>query len=136
MKRPTALAMATVVFLGGAACGGGAAVSVSPSPLAPKGGPVPVELAGAWKMVADPTNILTFSGIDYVFGDGSKGNVAVNGSEINFYNDEPCDVPLPGGIGKYRWTIETGLLTFGSLNSDRCARLNVLVDPQGWQRSP
>jgi len=140
MRRRTALVMATIALLGGAACGGGtagAAISPSASPAVPRGGPVPAQLAGDWTLVADPTFInLNLSGSDYRFEDGSTGKVAVNGSEIDFYNGNPCNLPLPGGIGRYRWTISAGLLKFSPLNSDPCARVTVIADRQGWQRPP
>ncbi len=109
----------------------------SPSPSAPQGGPVPPSLDGAWKQVADPTVVLILSGTDYSsagpLGSGT-GNVAVNGSEIDFFNGSICPTPLPGGIGKYRWTISAGLLIFSPLNSDPCPRAPFLADLKGWQR--
>lgn len=139
MVRATLVAVLTL--LAPAACGGGggpagAVGSPSASPLAPSGGPVPSELAGAWQLVADPTKDLKLSGTDYLFGDGSAGNVAVNGSEIDFYNGEPCGIPLPGGIGRYHWSVETGSLKLVNINSDPCARLSVLAEAQGWRRAP
>ena len=144
MRRCTALVVALVALLGGAACGGGtvpagAAHSPSASPSAPKGGPVPVELAGAWTQVADPTIGLKMTGTSFAIGHPdtqAHGNVAVNGSEIDFYNSDACFIPLPGGIGTYRWTISAGLLTFGPLNADPCSRGPYLADPKGWQRPP
>jgi hypothetical protein len=110
----------------------------TPSPSAPLGGPVPAELDGAWKQVAtDPTVVMILTGTDVStagpLGSG-VGKVAVNGSEIDFYNGTECNIALPGGIGKYRWRISAGLLTFSPLNSDPCPRAPYLADPKGWQR--
>jgi hypothetical protein len=132
--------MAVIVLLSAVACGAGAAQSPGPSPSAPRGGPVPFELDGAWKEVADPPPVfMILSGTDYSsagFGGSGKGNVAVNGSEIDFYNGSVCDLALPRGIGKYRWMISGGLLMFTALNSDPCPRASYLTDPKGWQRPP
>jgi hypothetical protein len=143
-SSPTGLLIALValiVLIGGVACGsGGAAHSPSPSPSAPPGNPVPAQLDGAWIQVADPSIVLILTGTYYssagpaLLGSSTHGNVAVNGSEIDFYNGSLCHTPLPGGIGQYRWTISGGLLTFSPLNSDPCPRAPYWADPKGWQR--
>jgi hypothetical protein len=111
----------------------------SPSPSAPLGGPVPAQLDGAWRQVDDPTVVMILTGTEFSsagpLGSGT-GKVAVNGSEIDFYNGTLCAFPLPGGIGKYRWTISARVLTFSPLNSDPCPRAPFLADPKGWQRPP
>ena len=156
MKRDAAL-MALVALLGVAACGGGAttpsggatqqttpspstpASGPKPSPAWPPGGPVPAELAGQWRLVDQPAITLTLSGSDYTLvgmSDTGKGNVVVNGSEIDFFNGSVCDIPLPHGIGMYRWTISAGLLTFRAYGSDPCPRYDLLHDSSGWQRPP
>jgi hypothetical protein len=111
----------------------------SPSPSPPRGGPVPAQLDGAWKQVADPTVVMILTGTDFSSAGpagSSAGKVAVNGSEIDFYNGTRCTIALPGGIGKYRWTISAGLLIFSPLNSDPCPRAPYLANPNGWQRPP
>src|SRR4029077_19210371 len=130
--------VALVALLGAAACGSGGvpATAVAPpnaSPSAPRGGPVPAELAGMWKQVADPSIDLNLSGTGSAIGrpeTTAHGNVAVNGSEIDFYNSDACGIPLPGGIGRYQWTVSAGLLLFSSLDSDPCPRASYLTDPQ------
>ncbi|MGA7911712.1 MAG: hypothetical protein WB682_03055 [Candidatus Dormiibacterota bacterium] len=105
-------------------------------PAAPRGGPVPAQLDGAWKEVADPTVVMILTATDFALSGGGltgAGKVAVNGSEIDFYNSTGCGIALPGGIGKYRWTNSAGLLTFSPLNSDPCPRAPNLADPKGWQ---
>ena len=105
-------------------------------PAAPRGGPVPAQLVGAWKEVADPGVVMILGGTDFALsGNGLTGigKVAVNGSEIDFYNGSACNIALPGGIGKYRWTISAGSLTFTPLNSDPCPRAPNMVDPKGFQ---
>jgi hypothetical protein len=108
----------------------------SPLPSPPRGGPVPAQLDGAWKQVADPTVFMILTGTDFSSAGpagSSAGKVAVNGSEIDFYNRTLCTVALPGGIAKYRWTISAGLLIFTPLNADPCPRGPYLADPKGWQ---
>jgi hypothetical protein len=140
MRRRAAL-VALIALLGGAACGGGsagAAKSPSASPSAPRGGPAPAQLAGMWEQTSS-SHTLNFSGTDYTLtgpADQALGNVAVNGSEIDFFNGSVCAIPLPGGIGRYRWSISTGSLIFSPLNSDPCPRAPFLADPKGWQRPP
>jgi hypothetical protein len=110
-----------------------------PSPSPPQGSPVPAQLDGAWKQVRDPTVVMILTGTDFSSAGpagSSAGKVAVNGSEIDFYNGTLCTIALPGGIGKYRWTISAGLLIFSPLNSDPCPRAPYLADPKGWQRPP
>jgi hypothetical protein len=105
-------------------------------PSAPRGGPVPAQLDGAWKQVAEPSVVIILTGTNYALSGGGltgAGKVAVNGSEIDFYNGSACSIALPGGIGKYRWTISAGVLAFTPLNSDPCPRDPTLADPKGWQ---
>jgi hypothetical protein len=106
------------------------------SPAVPQGGPVPPSLYGAWREVADPAVVMILAGTDFALsGNGLSGvgKVAVNGSEIDFYNGTGCGLALPGGIGKYRMTISGGLLMFSPLNSDPCPRAGNFADPKGWQ---
>jgi len=134
--------VAVLALLAATACGGrgvpvGAVESPSALPSLPQGRPVPAELAGAWELVGDPTKNVKLTGMDYLFGDGSTGKVAVNGSEIDFYSGQPCNIPLPGGVGRYRWSISAGLLILSAITPvDPCPRLSVLANPQGWQRPP
>ena len=95
-----------------------------------------MQLDGAWREVADPTVVMILSGSDFALAGNlisGVGKVAVNGSEIDFYNGTGCGLALPGGIGKYRMTISGGLLMFSPLNSDPCPRAGNMADPKGWQ---
>jgi hypothetical protein len=88
-------------------------------------------LIGTWKPT-DATLIgtLIFTGPDrYAFetpGDIAGGNVVVNGDEIAFFAAARCQIPLPGGIGRYRWSIVDGELGFAALNDDPCGRVDDL----------
>jgi hypothetical protein len=133
--RRRAAVVALVALFGAFACGGRVAQSPSPPPSAPRGGPVPAQLAGTWQQTPS-AHTLTLSGVVYTItgSDHAVGNVAVSGSEIAFFNGSVCAIPLPGGIGRYRWTITAGILVFSPLNSDPCPRADFLADPIGWQR--
>ena len=108
--------------------------TASPSPLPtasatptdwPKGGPVPSELTGVWYVGSAP---ITFFGSNFTLGE-SGGNVVVNGAEIDFFNGVTCAMPLPGGIGRYTWTLTGGSVHLVSLAPDPCpGRRDVLGD--------
>ena len=135
--RGAAALVAVIALFGAAACETGTAQSPSPSSSAPQGGPIPAQLDGAWRQVVDPSvvMILTANYYSQAGPDGSgHGNVAVNGSEIDFFNGSQCYLSPPAGIGKYRWTVSGGLLVFSPVNSDPCPRASYLADLKGWQK--
>jgi hypothetical protein len=137
IARGAAALVALIALFGAAACQSGTAQSPSPSPAAPQGSPVPVQLDGAWRQVADPSVVMILTDNYYSsagpLGSG-YGNVVAKGSEIDFFNGSQCNSPLPAGIGKYRWTISGGLLMFSPLNTDPCPRAPYLADLKGWQK--
>jgi uncharacterized protein YjlB len=59
--------------------------------------------------------------------------VVVNGDEIDFFNGDQCGIPLPGGIGRYRWMVSGDVLVLSALNDDPCGRSEDLADIQ-YQR--
>jgi hypothetical protein len=125
-------------------CGGGAAPASSaavttaatatsspaPSPSAstepwPSGGPVPTELSGVWRL-GTSAGTMRLSGNTYAFGQ-SNGNVVVNGNEIAFFNGSGCGLALPGGIGRYSWTLSGTEVSFVALSPDPCGRSDLLA---------
>jgi hypothetical protein len=100
--------------------------TIAPPASAPPGGPVPTTLAGDWILrTTTPSTSpdLIFQGNRYQLvtsGGFSFGNVAVNGNEIDFFNGSVCRIPLPGGVGRYRWSLHNGVLQFTPLNADPC----------------
>ena len=100
--------------------------TVAPPASAPPGGPVPITLAGDWSLrSATPSTSpdLVFQANSYELitsGGISFGNVAVNGNEMDFFNGSMCRIPLPGGVGRYRWSLHSGVLQFAPLNADPC----------------
>jgi hypothetical protein len=68
-------------------------------------------------------------------GGDSFGMVVVNGSEIDFFNADPCDIPLPGGVGRYRWNLQAGVLHFTSISDDPCGRVDDLNNQSYTKKS-
>jgi hypothetical protein len=56
------------------------------------------------------------------------GNAVVNGSEIDFFNDSGCGIPLPDGLGRYTWALHVDVLHFTPLNHDPCERFAWLAN--------
>jgi hypothetical protein len=132
--------------------------SATTSPALFAGSPVPARLQGDWVMqvqeadavagghcprplaVATCTFKLTLTPTTYewttnVAGfSGGGGDVLVNGNEMDFFNGDQCGEPLPGGIGRYGWTLSNGTLRFKSLNYDSCPRQPFLAN-QIYDRS-
>jgi hypothetical protein len=116
--------------------------SASPSQPPPPGGPLPASLLGNWFLkpaAADailgasnpcPSPLsaatcliqLTFTASTYRLtgqaSDGGKGDVVVNGTEIDFFNMAFCfDAPgFAGQVSRYRWTLIAGVLHLTPLN--------------------
>jgi hypothetical protein len=101
---------------------------------------VPTSLAGSWFFPLHATEV-TLSGNDYRVvqtdpPNQAEGSVVVNGDEIEFFNGTGCGMPLPGGIGRYRWTLQDGgSVHFTALNQDPCGRIDIL-DNAMWTRDP
>jgi hypothetical protein len=124
--------------------------SVAPSP--PPGGPVPTQLLGGWYVLpADINAIVGYTAcqlpstpaqcsVQIVFTATTVtwpnnlgfpsccGDVVVNGSEMDFFNDSGCGIPLPAGLGRYTWTLSGNVLHFTSLNQDPCDRFGWLAN--------
>jgi hypothetical protein len=135
-----------------------AAPSPTPAASPPPGGPVPAELLGDWFLppaaVLDigytcpshPNDLncfadLTFTATTYqvVFhaiaaSPPGHGDVVVNNDEIDFFNGVQCGLQLPDGVGRFKWTLTSGVLHLVPLNQDPCRR-NGLAYPQGWSRT-
>jgi hypothetical protein len=100
--------------------------TVAPAASAPPGSAVPITLAGDWMLRGTTPSTspdLVFQGNRYQLitsGGFSFGNVAVNGNEIDFFNGSVCRIPLPGGVGRYRWSLHSGVLQFTPLTADPC----------------
>jgi hypothetical protein len=65
--------------------------------------------------------------------DAGQGDVVVNSNEIDFFNGRLCAIPLPGGIGRYTWTLTGGTLHF-TLISDPCTR-SAIYTWGDWSRA-
>ncbi len=112
--------------------------STAPSPSAatepwPSGGPVPTELSGVWRL-GTSAGTMRLSGNTYAFGQ-SNGNVVVNGNEIAFFNGTGCGISLPGGVGRYSWTLRGADVSFVALSPDPCGRSDLLAGAT-WTKKP
>jgi hypothetical protein len=96
----------------------GAPAPATPGPGWPAGGAVPAELAGSWAL---GEFCLRLNGYTYDFGAG-RGNVVVNGTEIDFFNGEACGKALPDGVGRWKWAVDGTKLTMSLLGGDPCGR--------------
>lgn len=92
--------------------------STSPTPAPPPGGPAPAELQGQWVDTSGGGR-LVIRPDSWVWG-GARGELVVLGDEIDLYNGRTCGIRLPGGVGRYRWSISGGLLRFDQLAPDPC----------------
>ncbi|HEY8863630.1 MAG TPA: hypothetical protein VIO37_05615 [Candidatus Dormibacteraeota bacterium] len=90
----------------------------TPAPGWPTGGAVSAELAGSWAL---GDFCLRLRGYTYDFGAG-KGNVVVNGTEIEFFNGEACGKVLPDGVGRWKWAVDGNTLSLSLLAGDPCGR--------------
>ena len=100
------------------------------TPAWPFGQPVPATLAGDWYFPLRSSTI-TLSGTDYRVvqtapSNTAHGNVVVAGDEIDFFNGSGCGVPLPNGVGRYRWTIQ---------GTSPCTSPRSMTTPAGGARS-
>jgi hypothetical protein len=122
------------------------ASAVRPTATPPSGSPVPAVLNGRWLQtnaaLSQPPTLTFYNGNRFelqissrAFGGGvSFGSVVVNGSEIDLFNGDMCGIPLPGGVGRYRWTLENGVLQFSPLNEDPCSMRSLNVANQSYTR--
>jgi uncharacterized protein YcfL len=94
------------------------------------GDPVPATLEGFWYY---DLRGLTMWLHDYQYSLDQVdqvliGNVVVNGDEIDFYNAGPCNIPLPGGVGRYTWKITGEELLLTPIEYDPCGRREYLAN--------
>lgn len=129
-----------------------AALNQTPARSPGQGGPVPAQLIGGWYLL--PADINAAVGyrvcelpstpakcsVQIVFAATTVtwpnnlgfisccGNVVVNGSEMDFFNDSGCGLPLPTGLGRYTWALAGNVLHFTPLNHDPCERFAWLAN--------
>jgi hypothetical protein len=124
----------------------------SAAPTAPQGGPVPAQLLGGWYLLPADINaavgytacqlpstpakcsvqiVFTATTVTWPNNLGFTsccGDVVVNNSEMDFFNDSGCGIQLPDGLGRYTWTLTGNVLHFTSLNQDPCERFAWLAN--------
>ena len=65
----------------------------------------------------------------------SSGEVVVKNTEIDLFNADVCGLKLPDGVGRYGWTLTSGLLHFTALNPDPCPRRAAWLDNRSYTRT-
>jgi hypothetical protein len=103
---------------------------------APSGGPAPSELQGHWLLVSKSGHRFTnrfeleIRDRQYGFPVGLvRGHLVAYGDEVDFYNEDLCNLPFPQGVGRYRWTVKGERLRLARIDNDPCAtRRGVLED--------
>lgn len=122
------------------------ASAVRPTATPPPGGSVPAVLNGGWlqtNATQSPAPVLTFYNgnkfelqiSSHAFGGGvSFGSVVVNGNEIDLFTGDACGIPLPGGVGRYRWTLQNGVLHLTPLTVDPCSMRGLIVANRNYIR--
>lgn len=131
----------------------------SAGPSRPPGGPVPVQLLGGWYVLPPDINAAVGytacplpstpakCSVQIVFAPTTVtwpnnmgfpsccGDVVVNNTEVDFFNDSVCGIPLPDGVGRYTWTLTGSVLHFTPLNQDPCDRSAWLANRNFYRTS-
>ena len=106
------------------------------SAATPSGGPLPSQLMGTWHQVGTSSSAtLTLTGSTYEIATDvvdQRGDVVVNGGEIDFFNAQAPGVPSPQGTGRYQWSVGTGMLRFTSVNPDPNGTRSGLLSNQSY----
>jgi hypothetical protein len=63
-----------------------------------------------------------------------RGQVAAHGSEVDFYNEDLCDLAFPEGVGRYRWSVNGELLYLAGIEDDQCATRRGVLDGAKYRR--
>lgn len=109
---------------------------------APNGGPVPAKLQRHWLLISKSGH--TFKNrFDFAIRDRQygfpiglvRGEVVAPGPfELDFYNEDLCDLPFPEGVGRYRWTVKGELLHLVAIEKDPCATRRGVLDGATYRR--
>jgi hypothetical protein len=119
-----------------------AAVSASSgTDNAPSGGPAPTKLQGHWLLVSKSGHAfknrfeLEIRDRHYGFPVGLvREQVAAHGTEVDFYNEDLCDLAFPEGVGRYRWRVKGELLYLAEIDEDHCATRQGVLDGAKYRR--
>jgi hypothetical protein len=112
---------------------------------------VPAQLLGNWRLPeaavtainGSATNIPLILGLTattYVLHGvvtdySASGDVVVNNTEIDFFNEDYCGLQLPKGVGRYKWMLKGGVLHFTLLSPDPCDIRTKFVGNQSYGRT-
>jgi hypothetical protein len=108
---------------------------------APSGGSAPTKLQGHWLLVSKSGHKfknrfeLAIRDRQYGFPVGLvRGQVVAHGSEVDFYNEDLCDLAFPEGVGRYRWIVKGDLLHLERMGKDACATRRGVLDDATYRR--
>jgi hypothetical protein len=108
---------------------------------APSGGPASTKLQGHWLLVSKSGHMfknrfeLEIRDRQYGFPVGLvRGQVVAHGPEVDFYNEDLCDLAFPQGVGRYRWTVKGELLHLDRIEKDPCATRRGVLDDATYRR--
>jgi hypothetical protein len=108
----------------------------------PSGGPAPTRLQGQWLLISKSGHTfknrfeLVIRDRQYGFPVGLvRGQVVAHGVEVDFYNEDLCDLPFPEGVGRYRWTVTGKLLHLDRIEKDPCATRRGVLDDATYRRT-
>jgi hypothetical protein len=147
---PALLALCVVSIANGCDSGGevkGSATAAALSTVsginnAPNGGPAPTKLQGHWLLTSKSGHTfknrfeLVIRDRQYGFPVGLvRGEVVASEAfEVDFYNEDLCDLPFPEGVGRYRWTVKGKLLHLKDIKKDPCATRGGVLDDATYRR--
>jgi len=63
-----------------------------------------------------------------------RGEVVAHGVEVDFYNEDLCDLPFPEGVGRYRWAVRGNVLHLDHMTKDPCATRGGVLDDAIYRR--
>jgi hypothetical protein len=109
---------------------------------APSGGPAPTKLQGHWLLISKSGHTfknrfeLAIRDHQYGFPMGLvRGQVVAHGVEVDFYNEDLCDLAFPEDVGRYRWTVTGKLLHLDRIEKDPCATRGGVLDDATYRRT-
>jgi hypothetical protein len=108
---------------------------------APSGGSAPTKLQGEWLLISKSGHAfknrfeLVIRDRHYGFPVGLvRGEVVAHGVEVDFYNEDLCDLPFPEGVGRYRWAVRGNVLHLDHMTKDPCATRGGVLDDAIYRR--
>jgi hypothetical protein len=114
--------------------------SAAPPATPPPGGLPPATLNGDWQVITTADNnrsdLIVTGGAYHLqtSGGDAYGEVVVNGAEMDFFNGVACGIALPGGVGRYQWSLSVGILQLTPLSIDPCSGREQAIGNHSFRR--